>query len=516
MVIGKHGGQVFEEFLDLFYKIRVKVGLYAAYRVVILDQAAAGSSLENVEDVLTVAETVEERGQGAEVHTERRKEQKVRVDTLKLVHNSTDVLHTVGHLDTHRLLDAIAQGVAVHVRRKVIQTVGESQRLRIRFRLAQFFDAAVYVSAVQVYLVDDLTVQRYPEMEYPVRSRVLGADVDHVFFFRENRMGLFFERAVLFHDDADGLVQPVFHTEVELAVGRRIVILAQRIPDEIPAEVQAAHILMPGEFDAQEIVCFAFVQLGRSPDVAHRRENGIFAVGGERLEHHPVVVHRRGEVIHYAEPCFGPFVHPGKAHQIVELHIGLALEHKCHFPQLVGRHGKRGVLAFLVYCLGGYGCYFFLYCAHKLDFIIRYRLSVLIFFQVCGLFLLCAGALLAEIAFGLHFALELHHPVQESFRAGRAAGDEYIHGNHFIDPFDNMIGTLERPTRNGASTYGDHVFRAGQLVVQTAKYRGHFRHDRSGHHHHIRLTRAGTGDFHRVHHAQRRNAPYRGGLLRQP
>lgn len=104
---------------------------------------------------------VKERSQRAEVHAERSVEQKVRVYALKLVHDSADDLHAVRHLDAESFFYAVAQCVAVHMRRKVVQTVGKGQCLGIRFGFAKFFYTTVYIAAVYVYLLYYLAVQRY-------------------------------------------------------------------------------------------------------------------------------------------------------------------------------------------------------------------------------------------------------------------------------------------------------------------------------------------------------------------
>ena len=210
-------------------------------------------------------------------------------------------------------------------------------------------------------------------MHHTVRSRVLRADIDHVFFRRKDLARLFAKRAVRLDRQTDGVVPAFFDAKIQFGIGGHVVILAQGIPYEILTQVQPAHVLVPGELDAQKVIDFAFVQFGRTPDIAHGGQHGIFPVGGKGLEHDPMAVRGGGEMVDHAQPDFRTFVHAGQTHQIVERHIGLVAQHQGHFPQFVRRNGKRGILSFLVRRIGGKGRYFFLYCAHKFDFIIRYR-----------------------------------------------------------------------------------------------------------------------------------------------
>ena len=64
-----------DKFFHPFDKIRVKVSLHTANRVVIHNQASAASFLENIENLFTVTESVEESCQRSEVHGKGGKEQ---------------------------------------------------------------------------------------------------------------------------------------------------------------------------------------------------------------------------------------------------------------------------------------------------------------------------------------------------------------------------------------------------------------------------------------------------------
>ena len=83
----------------------------------------------------------------------------MRVYSLQLVHNGTYVLHAFTNFHTHCLFDTHAQGMAVLVCTQIVQTVGQSQSLRIGQAFAHLLDTPVDVAAVGINLVDDFTLQ---------------------------------------------------------------------------------------------------------------------------------------------------------------------------------------------------------------------------------------------------------------------------------------------------------------------------------------------------------------------
>ena len=83
----------------------------------------------------------------------------MRVDTLQLVHDGADVLHAVAHFNTHCLLDARTQGMAILMSAQIIKAVGQCQRLRVGKAFAHLFDTPVDVSTVGIYLINGFTLQ---------------------------------------------------------------------------------------------------------------------------------------------------------------------------------------------------------------------------------------------------------------------------------------------------------------------------------------------------------------------
>ena len=95
MVFAKFRTHISNEILYTCYEVRVYVGLYASDCVIVQDQSSSTSFLEYIQYLFTVTETIEESCQSSHIHAEAREEQQVGIDTLKFIHNRTNILHTV-------------------------------------------------------------------------------------------------------------------------------------------------------------------------------------------------------------------------------------------------------------------------------------------------------------------------------------------------------------------------------------------------------------------------------------
>ena len=159
MIFVDDATQVGDKLFHSFLEVGMQIGLHTTDSVVVHNKASAASFLEDVEYLLAVAETIEERGQSTKVHCETRVEQQVRVYALQFVHDGTDILHTVAYFNAHSLLDACTKGVAVLMCAQIIQTVSQCQCLRVGETFAHLLDAPVDVAAVGIYLLDGFTFQ---------------------------------------------------------------------------------------------------------------------------------------------------------------------------------------------------------------------------------------------------------------------------------------------------------------------------------------------------------------------
>ena len=126
----------------------------------------------------------------------------------------------------------------------------------------------------------------------------------------------------------------------------------------------------------------------------------------------------------------------------------------------------------------------------------RMAIGTLAYWHIESLFLFLFFSIYsAEEFFNFHFTLQLHHSIIKCFRARRASRNVYIYRENFVYSVQYMIGFFERASAYGASTYGDHVFWVGHLIVQTFQYRSHFVGDCTAYHDHICLPWTGTGYF---------------------
>jgi len=170
---------------------------------------------------------------------------------------------------------------------------GKSERLGIGQAFAQFFDAPVDVAAVYVEFFDDFAFERYAEAEHAVRGRVLRTDVDDVLVLLEEHVAAADDAAVGLELIARRTVVRHFvgHTE-RIGFPALVVVLAERIPHPVVAQVEAPHVGMVDETDTEEVEHFALVQLGPLPDVADRRQTALLAARGEDFQYD--VFSRRG------------------------------------------------------------------------------------------------------------------------------------------------------------------------------------------------------------------------------
>ena len=136
--------------------------------------------VENVEDLLAVAETVKHPRRRAQIVCKRPDEDQMAVDAVQLRHNDTDVLRTRRCLDARELLDRkrIAE-VVVH-RRDVVEAIRIGQPLHIRPILEQLFDAAMQIAHDRRRLDNALAVQFQLHLQHAVRRGVLRPHVERI------------------------------------------------------------------------------------------------------------------------------------------------------------------------------------------------------------------------------------------------------------------------------------------------------------------------------------------------
>ena len=168
MIVLDDAAQVLDELFHLALEIGMQVSLNTSDHVVVLDQSSACRFFKDIQNHFAFAETVEERCQSSHIHDQTRIEQQVRIDTLKFVHDGTDVLSTFRDFNACRLFNAHAEGVTVLMSAQVIQTVCQGERLRIGETFVKLFDTPVNISADGIYLADGFTFKRGAQTKYSV------------------------------------------------------------------------------------------------------------------------------------------------------------------------------------------------------------------------------------------------------------------------------------------------------------------------------------------------------------
>ena len=202
----------------------------------------------------------------------------MRVDTLQLIHDGTDVADAVRKFDTHSLFDNANQSVAVHHRRKIVQTVGQCQSLRIGHVLPHLLNTTVDIAEVWIDALYGLTIDNGLQTEHTVSRWVVRTDVDYVV--------ILIEATLLSSNEMSVLAQGILHGEVILwLIGTRelvcirthIEVLAQWIALEIGTEEETAHVWVTQELDADEIEYLTLQEVSYLPKVNNCR-NHITAI----------------------------------------------------------------------------------------------------------------------------------------------------------------------------------------------------------------------------------------------
>ena len=155
--------------------------------------------------------------------------------------------------------------MAVLMGGEVVQTVCVAYGLGIGEAFAHFFDASVDIAAMHIHFLDGLPFERNLEVEHAVGGGVLRAYVDHVFVFLETEIVFLLYFPVFFAVGWRDVVHRFGIQPHGIDFRAGIVVLAQGIADPVVSQEEAAHVGMPDEDDAEEVVDFPFVEVGDAP-----------------------------------------------------------------------------------------------------------------------------------------------------------------------------------------------------------------------------------------------------------
>ena len=142
--------------------------------------ARARYRLVDIEQILALAERVEEGRHSAHIERMRAEPQQVIQDPRDLVEHHPDVESALRNLDAEQPLDRKAVRVLVAHHRHVIEPIHVRQRLQIGPRLRELFGRAVQQADVRIGALDHLAVELEHEAQHAVSRRVLRPKIHRV------------------------------------------------------------------------------------------------------------------------------------------------------------------------------------------------------------------------------------------------------------------------------------------------------------------------------------------------
>ena len=257
-----HGAQIRAQLLGVGNEVGVDVVLQSADAIIVLYESATGGFLHHVEHMLTVAHTVKEGRQGAQVLRASAQEEQVVVYTLQLVHDGTDVMYSVRELYAHGLFYHTHQSVAVVHGAQIVETVCQGECLRIGHALHHLLYAAVYVAQVRIDVLHGLAVEHRLQSQHTVRRGVVRTEVHH-------KVVVIKESVARLHQFAQVVEVPLRRVVALRLIGHgepvvlraHVIVLAQRITHKVIAQEESSHVGMTEKLNAQEVEHLALHQV---------------------------------------------------------------------------------------------------------------------------------------------------------------------------------------------------------------------------------------------------------------
>ena len=138
----------------------------------------AGRHLEQVEDLLAVAEAVPEHRDRAEVERAGAQPDEVGHDPVELHVQHAQVLAAARHLELEQRLDGVAEGHGVEEVRQVVHPLDDRDDLPVGLVLGGLLDAGVDVADHRDDVAHDLALERGEQAQHPMRRGVVRAHVE--------------------------------------------------------------------------------------------------------------------------------------------------------------------------------------------------------------------------------------------------------------------------------------------------------------------------------------------------
>ena len=168
--------------------------------------------------------------------------------------------------------------MAVHHRRKIVQTVGQCQGLWIGHVLPHLLDATVNITEVWIDALHGLTVDNGLKTEHTMGRWVVRTDVDNILIIIETTLFSSYQMTIS--------TKTVFYSEIILwlistrelvCLRTHIEVLTQWIALEIGTEEETTHVWVTQELDAHEIEDFTLQEVSHLPEMDNCR-NHITAI----------------------------------------------------------------------------------------------------------------------------------------------------------------------------------------------------------------------------------------------
>ena len=139
--------------------------------------ALAARHLEEVQELLALAEAVPPDRDRAEVQRTRPEPHEVAHDPVELHVDDAQVLGARRHVDLKQRLDGAAERVGVEVVGEVVHPLDDGDDLPVAHLLGGLLDAGVHVADDRLDVAQDLAVERDEQPQHTVRRRMVGTDV---------------------------------------------------------------------------------------------------------------------------------------------------------------------------------------------------------------------------------------------------------------------------------------------------------------------------------------------------
>ena len=176
---------VLHKVLHVLHEVGVDIVLQPTYSIVVLYQTASRGLLHTIQHMFTVTHRIKECCQGTHILSTATHIEQVRVKTLKLVHDGTNVLNTIGQFNAHTFLNDTNQCMTMHHCREIVQSISQCQRLGIGHLLTHLLYTTMDIAKMRIDTLNGLTVQNSLQAQHTMRRGVLRTYINDIVVLSE-------------------------------------------------------------------------------------------------------------------------------------------------------------------------------------------------------------------------------------------------------------------------------------------------------------------------------------------